>query len=267
MEWLFLTCHNHWIVCRLVRDDDHPFLAYSPKITIENSSEPFRAFLGAILSVTKGVSVESSAFNPEMEFDHTVGEEDEGPQPEDDVSNSYSMCPGTRAGRQNTESGLMVCLFLNHILSFPVFIYAQITASSPSSPESFQVWVNLHTLSNNTLALPQCARNGKRLWLTRFVGFGSTGNVWQCRFDGSENYFAVKIVEVLSRSDADRRRRLCNEFNVYLTLEEAYQSGQLSNRIAPHCYGAFEGDGVDALILDFHDGVLNTWEELSTSER
>jgi hypothetical protein len=67
MEWLFLTCHNHWIVCRLVRDDDNPYLAYSPgisAISIQESSEPFRAFLGAILSVVKDVPVESSAYNP-----------------------------------------------------------------------------------------------------------------------------------------------------------------------------------------------------------
>src|SRR5882757_9201571 len=36
--WLFLTCHNYWIVCRLVRDDDHPFLAYSPRNYIEPST-------------------------------------------------------------------------------------------------------------------------------------------------------------------------------------------------------------------------------------
>ena len=29
MEWLFLTCHNYWIVCRLVRDDEHPFEHFS----------------------------------------------------------------------------------------------------------------------------------------------------------------------------------------------------------------------------------------------
>ena len=34
MEWSFLSCHNYWIVCRFVRDDDHPYdLAYSSEIT------------------------------------------------------------------------------------------------------------------------------------------------------------------------------------------------------------------------------------------
>jgi hypothetical protein len=103
--------------------------------------------------------------------------------------------------------------------------------------------------------------------LTRFVGFGSTGNVWQCHFDNSDDLFAVKIVELLHRSDADSRQRLHNEFYVYLRLEEAYQSGQLPDRIAPHCYGAFEGDGVDVLILELCDGILRAWAELSDSER
>jgi hypothetical protein len=72
---------------------------------------------------------------------------------------------------------------------------------------------------------------------------------------------------VLRRSDTDCRKRLRNEFNAYLTLDEAYQSGQLCDRIAPRCYGAFEGNGVDVLILDLCDGNLNDWDELSPSER
>ena len=79
--------------------------------------------------------------------------------------------------------------------------------------------------------------------------------------------FAVKIVEVLRRSDADNRQRLRNEFDFYLTLDKAYQSGQLRDRIAPRCYGAFEGNGVDVVILDLFDDVLNDWDELSASER
>lgn len=103
--------------------------------------------------------------------------------------------------------------------------------------------------------------------MTHFVGFGSTGNVWQCRFDNSDDSFAVKIVELLCRSDGDTRQRLRNEFDVYLSLEEAYQSGKLSDRIAPHCYGAFEGDGVDVLILELCDGTLRAWAELNDSEQ
>jgi hypothetical protein len=47
----------------------------------------------------------------------------------------------------------------------------------------------------------------------------------------------------------------------------AYKSGQLRNRIAPQCYGAFEGDGVDVLVLDLYDGILDSWDELMSSER
>jgi len=72
---------------------------------------------------------------------------------------------------------------------------------------------------------------------------------------------------VLCRADADSRQRLHDEFNIYLTLEKAYQSRQLRHRIAPRCYGAFEGDGVVVLILDLCDGILNEWEELSDPER
>lgn len=119
--------------------------------------------------------------------------------------------------------------------------------------------MHLHSFLNNTLTLPQCAGSRKpRLWLTGFIGFGSTGNVWKCRFDDSDDSFAVKTVELLRRFDAGSRHRLRNEFNVYLTLEDAYKSGQLRDRIAPHCYGAFEGDGIDILILELCGGILRT---------
>jgi hypothetical protein len=128
--------------------------------------------------------------------------------------------------------------------------------------------VHLYSLSNNTLALPQCTESGnQRLWLTRFVASGSTGNVWECRFDKCDDLFAVKVVEVLRPSDADSRQRLRNEFSVYLTLEKAYHSGQLRDRIAPRCYGAFKGNRVDVLVLDLCEGILNQWGELSVPER
>src|SRR6202795_181389 len=100
-------------------------------------------------------------------------------------------------------------------------------------------------MANNTLVLPRSAENSKpRLWLTCYVGSGSTGYVWQCHFDNRDDLFAAKIVEVLRHSDGSQQR-LRNEFDVYLILEEAYQSGQLHDRIALRCYGAFEGIGVD----------------------
>jgi hypothetical protein len=132
MEWLFITCHNYWIVCRLVRDDDHPFLAYSPKISIEDSSEPFRAFLGAVLSATKGVSVESSAFSPDMQLDTIIEDEGEGDSYEGGIDGGSGACQGSssktsatdppvtrtrgRAGHENAEFELMVCPLLDRYL-------------------------------------------------------------------------------------------------------------------------------------------------------
>ena len=124
MEWLFITCHNYWIVCRLVRDDHHTFLAYSPMISIDDSSVPFRALLGAILSVVKKVPVEPTKFNPNMGLDTLVEEQDEGPLPEDDIKDgsAYSASSGEetandppntrnrhRTDQRKAESGLMVC--------------------------------------------------------------------------------------------------------------------------------------------------------------
>ena len=78
MEWLFLTCHNHWIVLRLVKGGSKPpFLAFSPLITMEDTSIPFRAFLGAVLSVVKGRVVEASVFDDPQTLD-TVEEEAPG---------------------------------------------------------------------------------------------------------------------------------------------------------------------------------------------
>ena len=122
MEWLFLTCHNYWIVCRLVRHDDHPFLAYSPQISIKDSSEPFRAFLGTILSVLEGAHIEPSTFNPNMQLDIII-EDREGLLPEDNVGDCPGAHPGSsskggasespttrsRPRHDNAEPGQMVC--------------------------------------------------------------------------------------------------------------------------------------------------------------
>jgi len=119
MEWLFLFCHNYWIVCRLVKDDNHPFLAYSTITSIKDSSEPFRAFLGAILSVVEGIAVRPSTFDPDMELDTVMEEHDDpGIVPEDGIGDGSGACPGRSstgtardprncARDQATESGLM----------------------------------------------------------------------------------------------------------------------------------------------------------------
>jgi hypothetical protein len=125
IQWLFFSCHNYWIVCRFVRDDHHPYLVYSPKITIKDSSEPFRAFLGAILSVVKEVSVKRSAYNFNMELDIIEEGEDDSPSPEEDVDDDSGAYWGSSGGRattsypatrsredENTESDLIVRPFL-----------------------------------------------------------------------------------------------------------------------------------------------------------
>src|SRR6266436_4020013 len=138
------------------------------------------------------------------------------------------------------------------------------TSSSPSWPQSSQSWVHFQAMWNNTLALPVSGQ--PRLWMTRFIGSGSTGRVWNCHFDGNDAPFAVKIVEQLRPEDKDSRRRLRNEFSMYLIIEAAYLSGDLRNSIAPRCYGAFRGSYVDALVLDICCGILETWDGLTTSE-
>lgn len=92
MEWLFLTCHNHWIIFRLVQDNNHPFLAYSPMVSIENSSKPFLAFLGCVLSGAQGTAVAPSPFKLDMLDDIKEGNSlSEGDI--DDGSGIYLSCP------------------------------------------------------------------------------------------------------------------------------------------------------------------------------
>ncbi|KAH9014668.1 hypothetical protein EDB85DRAFT_2213586 [Lactarius pseudohatsudake] len=182
------------------------------------SSEPFRAFLGAILSVLEGTPVQASKFNPTMVLD-TIQEEGKG----------GSKFPMTRSRATTSRDAAVSDLMF--------------TLSSPHYPESFQVWVHLHSLPNNTFALPHCAENGnwkRRLWLTRHIGCGSTGNVWECHFDNSDDLFAIKVVKWRHRSDVERQRRFYNEF---------------------------EGDGTGVLILELCGDTLNDWDELNFSEQ
>ena len=130
--------------------------------------------------------------------------------------------------------------------------------------------MHLQPIPDNKFVLPLFAKNGdrkQRLWLTRVIGSGSTGTVWQCRSDESVGLYAIKVVELLCRSDEERLRRFSDEVEVYLTLEMAYRSGQLCNRITPHCYGAFKGDRTNVLVLELCDGTLNSWDELNISKK
>lgn len=126
-----------------------------------------------------------------------------------------------------------------------------------------------HTLNSLVLPLPFEKGNKQLLWLTHIIGSGATGNVWQCHFDNSDDLFAIKVVELLSRdrSDPEHQQCFCDELDTYLTLEMAYQSGKLHHYIAPHCYGAFQGHRINVLILELCDGVLGSWDELNVSGR
>src|SRR5258708_417285 len=99
-------------------------------ISIKDSSIPFRAFLGAILSEIMGVPVERSTFDPHMDFDIIEEGEDEDPGPlsEGDLSDGSGAYRGgasskrtatkppltrKRARDGDNESGLMVRPFLH----------------------------------------------------------------------------------------------------------------------------------------------------------
>ncbi|KAH8982584.1 kinase-like domain-containing protein [Lactarius akahatsu] len=268
MEWLFLTSHNSCIVCRLVSDNDNPFLAFSRIFSIEGSSQPFRAFMSTILSVLNGAPVQASEFHPAVALD-TVPEEGEGGS-----SSSPEDIDGSGEYRGRSTANISSTRPITHSRAATshdaVESELMFTLSSPHYPESFQVWAHLHSLPNNAFALPHCAENGngkRRLWLTRHIGSGSTGNVWECHFDNGDDLFAIKVVKLQRRSDVECQRRFYNEFEVYLSLEIAYQSGQLRDRISPHCYGAFEGDGTGVLILGLCGDTLKDWDELNFSEQ
>jgi len=120
-EWLFLSCHNYWVVFRLVKEDSQSaFLAFSPLITMkEDSSVPFRAFLGAILSVSNEAVVGASVFDnsqnlPTMDEEQGEGEgegEEESPSSSgssfdaDDGSGEYRG----RSGQGSAGSGPITC--------------------------------------------------------------------------------------------------------------------------------------------------------------
>ena len=91
--------------------------------------------------------------------------------------------------------------------------------------------------------------------------------VWQCRSDECGGLYAIKVVELLCRSDVERLQRFQNEVEVYLALEMAYQSGQLRNRVSPNCYGAFKDEWTNVLVLELCDRTLNSWDELNHSEK
>jgi hypothetical protein len=127
-----MTTHDLLDRVSSCQDGYHPFLAYSSKISIKDSSERFRALLGAILLVLKGAHIEPSTFNPDMQLDTFIEDIDEGPLLEDnDIDDNSGAYPGSsikggtsepptrhrsRARRDNAEPGLMVCPFAGSYL-------------------------------------------------------------------------------------------------------------------------------------------------------
>ena len=99
---------------RLVKEVNQPaFLAFSPFISIENNSVPFRAFLGAILSVASGAVVEASVFVNNQNLapiDEEQGDGDgDGDGEEESPSSSSSSSDaddgsGEHRGRPGQES-------------------------------------------------------------------------------------------------------------------------------------------------------------------
>ena len=83
-------------------------------ISIQDSSVPFRAFLGALLSVVEDMHVERSEFTPGMQLDIIPEDEDPGVLPEHDEYSGSSNDempidpPKTRGHRKKTNSELMV---------------------------------------------------------------------------------------------------------------------------------------------------------------
>ena len=112
LEWGFLTCHNFWIVCRLTKDGNTPFLAFAPTISIKDNSEPFRAFICAFLSATgHGPLVPASTLSsgriaqilgtiPEKEEEYSQHDSDIDI---DDNSSEYKPSPESS---QNTDCSL-----------------------------------------------------------------------------------------------------------------------------------------------------------------
>jgi hypothetical protein len=139
----------------------------------------------------------------------------------------------------------------------------QLTWSSANSPDPH--WACLHSLSadRSTTAIPLPV--DRRIWITRLLGAGSTGGVYEGSLGGV--LFAVKVVEILgSPEDVAKRQRLRREFDMYARVERAYHSGELAERFAPRFFGAFRSKRMDALIMELHGDALSDWNDLSLLE-
>ena len=176
MEWLFLSCQGYWIVCRLVRGGNHPYLAYSLEISIKDSSEPFWAFLGAVLSVVKDFPVERSAYSSDMELDIIMEEEDDWLLPEDDIvddSGAYQGSSGRKAAtshpatrnrahdeHEHTESDLTVRLFLGRYLSLGILLALRLLRLLRIRPNFFKYgWISIACRTTPSVSLSALRAN------------------------------------------------------------------------------------------------------------
>jgi hypothetical protein len=272
LQWLFLTCHNFWIIFRLTKVGDDMILAYSPMLDISSSSIPFRAYLGAVLSAVRGFPVNPTVITVGTILD-TLPEEDEGEDstPEDmddDGSGEYTYTGhGNKPPRSRNKAAgnydLKVC-FLVPCLVENNWICVQFTASPANSSNTR--WIYLRSISPDSFTTPSLPPAWDRtVRITNLLGVGSTGVVFQGSI--GKKLVAVKIVEALHRDDGPRRQRLRSEFAVYAHLEQLYNSGNLPRCIAPRCYGAFESKRLDILVMGLHGRALSDWSDLKPSER
>ncbi|KAF9529020.1 hypothetical protein CPB83DRAFT_295730 [Crepidotus variabilis] len=245
IEWLFLICQNSWIIFRPVNNNDHPFLVYSPLIELKNLSEPplNRAFLGAIFAGVNGVDVEPSVFQvgiklKAVEEVGSIGSElvrgtETGQLIQGDIISSSTSDPSHETSSSKESTG-----------SDPTS-EQHITASPSEWKPEHQTWIHLRSMQNKELLLPQCIEgSNRRLFPTRFLGSGSTGNVRECRFDNSQELFAIKVVEELKKADKKKE-----------------------NRIAPRCYGFYTSEGMYVLIVDKCDITSRHWKDLDVDEQ
>jgi hypothetical protein len=96
-------------VFRLTTVGDERVLAYSPVIDISNSSIPFRAFLGAILSVIRNIPVRPTVLPVNAIMDMLPEDERDEEEPSvddyDDESGSYApSAHGTRSSQSTAGS-------------------------------------------------------------------------------------------------------------------------------------------------------------------
>jgi hypothetical protein len=114
-EWLFLSCHNSWIVFRLVNIDGNRVLAYSPVLEMANSSIPFCAYFGVLLSIVENVPVQQTSFpaDPILDMLDEDPDEDGGSISKSDSENpsdEYTPPGGGSAGGDSATAPPMTRL-------------------------------------------------------------------------------------------------------------------------------------------------------------